>query len=133
MFRCRLDVTRHLLCKTPKHAAKFTSSSCAKAHTNRPLNLDPALQALLKDVDMSLMGHTSSAPVKRELDIIPPSDSEKDVTFAAEPVEEEEEYEGRKSPAAHFGSRQFGSVVLPIELQNAITLLISGTSCAKIF
>lgn len=32
----------------------------------------------------------------------------------------------RKSPAARYGSRQIGAVILPNQLQNAINALISG-------
>jgi hypothetical protein len=84
------------------------------------------MQALLKDVDMSLLSHKKGpAPARRELDIIP---SEGDLNVVSETERETDaaEYEGRKSPAAHFGSSRIGSVVLPLELQHSINLLISG-------
>lgn len=104
------------------HLANFTTSSCSKAHINRPLNLDPGLRTLLKDVDISLKNYKAAPPTtRRELDVI-----SSDLELPADDLEETDVYEGRKSPAAQFGSRRFGAVVLPLELQNSINLLISG-------
>ncbi|TFY79446.1 hypothetical protein EWM64_g4571 [Hericium alpestre] len=96
---------------------------------NAPLDLDPSFKALLQDVDMSLQHHKhpqarTGHATPRELEIWP----EETVDQEASDLEE---YEGesrgsRKSPAASFGSRKIGAVVLPHELQESITTLISG-------
>ncbi|KDQ63035.1 hypothetical protein JAAARDRAFT_146949 [Jaapia argillacea MUCL 33604] len=111
---------------------------------NAPLDLDPALLALLKDVDISLQSHKHhSAPIpafppdsspRRELVEIPRFDEHK---IAQEQEEREarhttdgladiqQDRDTRKSPAAVFGSHKIGAVVIPLELRNAIDKLIS--------
>ena len=119
------------------------------ARPNRPLDLDPALQALLNDVDLSLMRANSKSRAKRksqqsssshdtftpaprrELEVLETiADVESEEKSWVEP--DQEDMEGpfpsteRKSPAASFGSRSIGAVVLPFELQRSILRLISG-------
>ncbi|KAJ7597360.1 mitochondrial small ribosomal subunit Rsm22-domain-containing protein [Mycena floridula] len=112
-----------------RQTASFSWSLTARARPNRPLDLDSSLQALLKDVDIALTNNkVVQATARRELDIIHPDDPDvSEVITEEEETESPEEYDRRKSPAAHFGSRGFGSVVLPLELQNAINVLISDT------
>lgn len=111
--------------------ACFSTSTPARAHINRPLDLDPSLKVLLKDVNISLKNHKFAAqvPARRELNVV-------SIPAMDEPTTqqdlEEEEYEGRKSPAAEFGSRGFGAVVLPLELQNAIDVLISESDKSQL-
>jgi hypothetical protein len=97
------------------------------SHPNPPLDLDPSLQALLKDVDVSLSHSASKAPLtppQRELEALPIEDAEEG---ALTPDEETSDRSSqRKSPAALFGSQQIGAVVLPPQLQTSINLLISG-------
>lgn len=106
----------------------FTSSTRALMdRPNPPLNLDPSLKALLKDVDMSLVNHKSNPPPSlRELEILPTFDTPGTVALNS-PAEPEEDASTRKSPAAHFGSHHIGAVVLPSQLRETINLLISGT------
>jgi hypothetical protein len=91
---------------------------------NPPLDLDPDLRVLLKDVDVSLKrSKTRSQSPRQELEAYPIKDLEQN---SLTPDEELSEYAQRKSPAAHFGSQQIGAVVLPPQLQTSINLLISG-------
>ncbi|KIK70481.1 hypothetical protein GYMLUDRAFT_32504 [Collybiopsis luxurians FD-317 M1] len=104
----------------------FTTTLPSFGQVNPALNLDPSLQALLRDVDISLTRHKVPAPSHRELDVIPPEFIE-DNTIVAMNSEhsEQEDFLDRKSPAAIFGSHRIGAVVLPLEMQNSINLLIS--------
>jgi len=93
---------------------------------NPPLDLDPSLQALLKDVDISLSRKNSGPPPpRRELEAYPIDSLEEDALLPDEGISDHSSQ--RKSPAAHFGSQQIGAVVLPPQLQTSIKLLISGT------
>ncbi|KAG6813991.1 hypothetical protein H0H92_004484 [Tricholoma furcatifolium] len=86
--------------------------------TNPPLNLDPTFRAVLDEGDMSLLKGKAGKRVK-ELEV---------VSFKKfDAVELDDDLYGmeRKSPAAEFGSRQIGAVILPNQLQNAINALIS--------
>lgn len=100
-------------------------STSAPAQPNPRLDLDPTLQTLLQDVDLSL--HSYAKKHKQplhELEVVP--------SEAGEALATPEDYDRksddlpRKSPAALFGSQRFGAVVLPLELQDAIQRLISG-------
>ena len=98
------------------------------SNPNPPLDLDPSLQVLLKDVDISL-SHTKTRPPlpQRELEAFPIKDIEKNALSLDEGLSDHAQ---RKSPAAHFGSQQIGAVILPSQLQTSIDLLISGASHA---
>lgn len=96
---------------------------------NAPLDLDPSLQDLLKSADMT-MAHKSNAhfpkekpPNRRHMEII-----EREGTPSTSWVEEEDfdSRGSRKSPAAEFGSRRIGAVVLPHQLQESVTRLIES-------
>jgi len=120
--------------------ASFSSSaSTSSALPNFPLDLDPSYQRLFNDIDISLKkSKLQQTTTHRELEIVPgestalvndlsvkdwtPLDVE-DQPFLQEGSEDRED---RKSPAAVFGSKQIGTVVLPQELQRVINLLISG-------
>ncbi|KAF9654157.1 Rsm22-domain-containing protein [Thelephora ganbajun] len=87
---------------------------------NAPLDLDPSLQNLLRDADMT-MAHKFNAHYPKER---PPSHRHMEL------IEEEEESSSRgsrKSPAAEFGSRKIGAVVLPDQLQESVTRLIENS------
>jgi hypothetical protein len=112
-----------------------TSARVCAPEPKAPVELDPSLQALLADVDVSIARHKArladpaSAGLRRHRELEVFSD-----LALAEPakdtVAEEDTYEGvdtRKSPAAAFGSRAFGHVVLPLELENSINRIIEGT------
>lgn len=117
----------------------FGSSAPACSPQVKPrVELDPALRDLLRDVDISLGGNKRSRahhlPDKRELEEFPELRPDTIVSGGVtvselgdfEVSEAEEDAVGRKSPAADFGSRSIGAVVLPLELQNSINLIISG-------
>lgn len=113
------------------------SSSASKNSLRPPLNLDPSLKALLKDVDISLKQAKVEGPppmATRELEVLDENlpihheISMEDWTpldFSENKIHSEQSVE-RKSPAALFGSRRIGMVILPLELQSAISLLIAG-------
>lgn len=113
-----------LISRYRKNSTLLLSLKYFSSHPNPPLDLDPSLQALLKDVDISLSQNKSRPPVpRREL----AEDLPETVTSL---VEELQEHAQRKSPAAQFGSQQIGAVVLPPQLQTSINLLIFGTRYA---
>lgn len=111
-----------------RSARSFSQTAFIASQPNPPLNLDPSLQALLKDVDISLSRHNITPPAPpRELDVVPFDHSnEVSVTDNAENADGDEAEFNRKSPAALFGSQRIGAVVLPVEFQNAINVLIAG-------
>ncbi|KAG7452133.1 Rsm22-domain-containing protein [Guyanagaster necrorhizus] len=99
----------------------FSSTSVSRRGPNPRLNLDPSLQALLNDVDITLLHHKAQdQPVFKELEVV----QEADPLLDYEEDELPSEKSTRKSPAATFGSKQIGAVILPLELQNAIMALI---------
>jgi hypothetical protein len=94
---------------------------------NAPLDLDKSFRASLRDIDNSI----SEQKLKRHhppLDVhelsVYPTDSQQ--TELARQDGEEDPRAERKSPAAHFGSQRLGAVVLPQELKQSISALISG-------
>jgi hypothetical protein len=130
------SVTLRILAHTTRHAGLPFSTSAVAASTqpNTALNLDPSLKALLQDIDISLTSH-KQIPVRRsprELQAFAVEELEEtvdvDVDVAVEdPFEDSSERnEHRKSPAARFGSKKIGAVVLPAELQASVTALING-------
>ena len=103
----------------------LSRSSAVLSQTPNPaMHLDPSLEALLRDVDMALLKQ-KSAPSHEHMELTAtPSEGEP-------LVEELEDDSGassheRKSPAARFGSHHIGQVVIPQQLQNAITGIING-------
>jgi hypothetical protein len=96
------------------------------AYANRPLDLDPSFRALLNNEDISLKSYKRNRPAPRELEVLPSGEAGLFVEEYIEPEDGEEHYNHRKSPAAEFGSRRIGAVILPVELQNSINALISG-------
>jgi hypothetical protein len=105
---------------------RFASS----VHPNAPLELDPSLRALLQDVDMSLVhyqNHPRTPP--RQLEALPAHQSlEEEVGWETSSEEDamESDRKQRKSPAAQFGSQNFGAIVLPFELQKSISSIIAS-------
>ncbi|KAH8099692.1 mitochondrial small ribosomal subunit Rsm22-domain-containing protein [Cristinia sonorae] len=129
---------RLVLARVPRRQGLHSSSQVATHQPNAPLDLDPSLRALLNDVDLSLLRQksrhvdaSSASPAPRELELFPAdSDFDDDYLTSAELDSQDEPLdskEKRKSPAALFGSRRIGAVVLPLELQNSITRLIAGS------
>lgn len=113
------------------NTAKFSSSSGRSSiGPNAPLELDPSLQALLRDADMALLKHKPrenldfGSTAAKELEVL-----EFDEASSEQIAETEEETTApreRKSPRAKFGSRNIGSVFLPAELYEAIERVIDG-------
>jgi len=103
---------------------------------NAPLDLDPTLQSLLRNADMA-MAHRFSAHYPKEE---PPSHRRMELVqqegiTSANWIEEEElsPRESRKSPAAEFGSRKIGAVVLPDQLQESVTRLIESVFISSFY
>ena len=111
----------------------FSSTAKNQSLPNPPLHLDPSLQVLLRDIDMSLKNRNSLRKYK-ELEIVSGADSPHVHDLPSEewsPMDMNDDIhqvEGgsRKSPAALFGSDQIGAVILPQELRSAIDAMISG-------
>jgi hypothetical protein len=92
---------------------------------NPAMQLDPSLQALLKDVDIAL-SKQKVAPNREQIELTGTAvESEALAEEPEESFEEEGDFE-RKSPAALFGSQKIGQVVIPQQLQDAITEIING-------
>ncbi len=121
----------------------FARSAASVHNPNTPLELDPSYRVLLNDIDMSVARHKSrhtdsSGPVSpRELELYPndPSISQGYLSSAELDAQDDnfDLKEHRKSPAALFGSQRIGAVILPVELQNTISRLISGMSFKNTF
>ncbi|TCD70126.1 37S ribosomal protein S22 [Steccherinum ochraceum] len=122
------------------HRHSFHSTTRTASHQpNSPLELDPSLQALLHDVDLSVLKHKSRytilnstlPPGPRELEVFPTDPDAQDDYLSAADLDLHDEVpdtkEKRKSPAAVFGEKRYGAIVLPLELQNTITRLISSS------
>ena len=124
------NVFNAFLSREHRSFRSFNTSAATRRQPNPPLHLDPTLQALLKDVDISLAQHkVSEPPEPRELDVLPTtkphSESVLDLNLVDEDVDWSESSE-RKSPAALFGSQRIGAILLPVELQNSINIVING-------
>jgi hypothetical protein len=124
----RRPVLRAILPRQCQAFAGFKSSVIISAgQPNTRLSLDPSLQSLLKDVDMSLINLKIQHPPPRELEVIPADTALNEVVEIDETHDPfVENRQRRRSPAAHFGSQQIGSVVIPLELQRSINHLIAG-------
>ena len=118
------------------------NSSAPNNSLRPPLNLDPSLQTLLKDVDISLKHAKVESPpptVMRELEVLHDglavqNELSMDDWAPLDPSEiklEPEQSEERKSPAALYGSQRIGMVILPLELQSTINRLIVGTHLGR--
>ncbi|CCM03775.1 uncharacterized protein FIBRA_05922 [Fibroporia radiculosa] len=87
--------------------------------------------SLLRQKSRHTTADNPHARTHRELEVYPSDSSTQDGDIEPEELEEQEEHfddrEGRKSPAALFGSQRIGAVVLPFELQTAITRLIADS------
>ena len=134
-----LNTTRRVACRTYPcilPCSYFSSTPKRYSLQNPPLNLDPGLQALLRDVDISLKNSKKCLPKPKELEIVTGVDSSllhglSLTEWSSMEVDADlgdVERESRKSPAAIFGSNQIGSVILPQELQSAVEAIISGNS-----
>jgi hypothetical protein len=119
--------------------APFATTARVAHQPNAPLDIDPSLQALLRDVDVSLARHKGRQDMEdfmarrhRELEVFPDVGGAQLVDGLQLPQEVEEDSdmfdatETRKSPAAQFGSQKYGAVVLPLELTTRISGLIEG-------
>ena len=130
MLRIARRTRFRYICRNPSASASSTTAPLDQTHPNAPLNLDPTLQSLLKDVDMSLVRHKARhlPRVHRELEAIPTDQSVDDGVAYDEEYQDNsfDHKDTRRSPAAQFGSRHIGAVVLPFELQKSINRLIAG-------
>jgi len=117
----------------PSTSRSFASSATRPGHAQprKRLDLDPSLEALLKDVDMSLMSQKHMNEVAhKELDVLPTKfvedDHEEELDVGNEDRPDDQYSGRRKSPAAQFGSQHIGAVVVPMDLQRAIGKLVQG-------
>lgn len=126
------SATLRILAHSIRYVSPSFSTSAAAASTqpNAALDLDPTLKALLQDIDISLTSHKHVVAKRppRELEPVAieyPEEAEDAEVFVED---HSERGEHRKSPAARFGSKKIGAVVMPTELQKSITTLIDGLS-----
>lgn len=132
-----------------KHASQLISRKSAQFSTstepNKPIELDPALQALLQDADKSLTHFKVKRSKRRsskEINLERDTTSRKELEIVSRTVTKRDDVDEtlleageedtvfprseRKSPAASFGSRQIGTAILPYEMQQSVMALISG-------
>ena len=119
--------------------------SPASLGPNPGLHLDPALQQLLRDTDLSLIRsrkHQVKLPrthTPKELEGIPVSSKEDaeawegyelepDVHDRADDVEAWHNRAEKLSPEALFGSKRIGQISIPLELETNMQSLINGTN-----
>jgi hypothetical protein len=109
--------------------ARAFHSHPALFNPNQRQNIDPSLQRLLEDVDLSLLKqnrrklkhHAAKSPV--ELESVPLGEI---TSFEdADGVQWDDRAE-KRSPEAVFGSKRIGMVTLPVELVSAVSQLVSG-------
>ena len=113
---------------------RFLRCSSSSSHQpNAPLDIDKSFRAILRDIDHSIaeqkLNRHHSFPDKQELTAYP---TDPEATELAQEEDEGNTRAQRKSPAAHFGSQQPGAVVLPHELKQTISALISGENITVI-
>ncbi|KAJ3532591.1 hypothetical protein NMY22_g7683 [Coprinellus aureogranulatus] len=102
---------------------------------NASIHLDPSTQALLQDVDMSLLNHKPRAqPVHRELEAVPSEEGQPPGDGFSDDGEGDWGFDDlrRKSPAALYGSRRIGAVVIPQQLQLAVTSIIEDSDKSRL-
>ena len=139
MLRSRCSRSLVAVLRHRTDAACFSSSAASSSHQpNAPLDLDPSFNAILKDIEISLLrqksrhatASNSTARSHRELEVFPSEETPVETGVDVEPYEpvfdDLDPRDGRKSPAAAFGSQHIRQVVLPLELHNSIDRLISG-------
>ena len=111
----------------------FRCSSSSSHQPNAPLELDKSFRAIFRDIDNSIaeqkLNRHQSLPVTHELTAYP---TDPEATELAHQEDEENTRAQRKSPAAYFGSQQLGAVVIPQELKQAISALISSENITAI-
>lgn len=111
--------------------AAFNSSAPAN-FLRPPLDLDPSIQALLKEGDITLKNAKVPPKPLRELEVLDNLSlmehlaSEDWGSMDFSDIKVTEMSRERKSPAALFGSQRIGMVILPSELHSAIQQLIDG-------
>lgn len=107
------------------NVSAFPSSSRWQSHMpNAPLDLDPSFRELFRDADMG-MAHRLNAhyPGHRHVELV----KQEGITSTSWIEEEESSSRGsRKSPAAEFGSRKIGAVVLSDQLQESVIRMIES-------
>ncbi|KAH9081796.1 Rsm22-domain-containing protein [Lactarius deliciosus] len=107
-------------------AVSFLRSSPFSTHQpNAPLDIDESFRTILQDIGDSVLDQKLNAPPRvHELTVYPTDSEPVDLTHLDDephaPIE-------RKSPAALFGSQRLGAVVVPQELQQTISGLISDS------
>ena len=105
--------------------------------------LDPTYDALIDSVDLSRLKQSARQRPNEHEPFHGKQRREIEEVFTEEPsaseleqgVEEDDnihESRERKSPAAAFGSKGIGAVVLPTELQDSIRAAIGGMSLLKV-
>ncbi|KAH9897940.1 mitochondrial small ribosomal subunit Rsm22-domain-containing protein [Cubamyces lactineus] len=134
MLRSGCTRTLALVLRRRPDIARWSSNIASSSHhPNAPLDLDPAFQALLRDVEMSLQKAANAGPAAgpRELEVSPHDpDATVDYLTSAEIDARDDDIGGRghkKSPAALFGSQRIGAVVLPHEMQESIQQMVAAS------
>jgi hypothetical protein len=121
---------RHSTRRALRTISFLRSSQFSSHQPNAPLDIDESFKTILQDIGNSTVDQKLNAlPRIHELTAYP-TDSEpgKLAHLDNEPHTSID----RKSPAALFGSQRIGAVVIPQELQQTISGLISGENAAML-
>ena len=109
-------------------AISFLRSSPFSSHQpNAPLDIDESFRTILQDIGNSQK--LNAVPHRHELTAYPTDSEPGKLTHLDD---EPDTPMDRKSPAALFGSQRIGAVVIPQELQQTISGLISGENAATL-
>ena len=111
-------------------AISFLRSAPFSSHQpNAPLDIDESFRTILQDIgDSGLHQKLNALPI-HELTAYP---TDSDLANLTDLDDESHIPIERKSPAALFGSQRLGAVVVPQELQQTISGLISGENAAML-
>ncbi|KAI0692972.1 mitochondrial small ribosomal subunit Rsm22-domain-containing protein [Cytidiella melzeri] len=113
---------------------KLSTSKVLRSQVpNARLEVGPSFEEFMKNAsDMGSWKAHSETPRRaaRELEVYPddPLATQDYLSFEElDLMDTAEDKHTRKSPAARFGSQRHGTILLPLELQGAVTKLISGS------
>lgn len=111
-------------------AISFLRSSPFSSHQpNAPLDIDESLKTILQDISNSVDQKLNTLPRIHELTAYPTDSEPGKLTHLDD---EPHTSIDRKSPAALLGSQRIGAVVIPQELKQTISGLISGENATML-
>ncbi|KAI0274926.1 mitochondrial small ribosomal subunit Rsm22-domain-containing protein [Gloeopeniophorella convolvens] len=126
MLRARSTASLRTIASFRSSAFSSCSARPSSHQPNAPLDVDESMQSVFQGLGKMMQEAKAAVhqhnPDLHELTVYP---TDADAAEVAPRVEEPDEREERKSPAGSFGSQRIGAVVIPQELQDSISELIS--------